>query len=120
MGIEALAVFPAIISIVAMAIIISGLQNIRQVFRAVSFSIILIACASAALFATVHIFEFLGLSIVGELFYLGVVGFVIYGGLRYGRNKFGFTNKELVLQGIIASFGCAAVSLCFLGWTVRI
>ena len=121
MGIEALAVFPAFVCIVAMAIIIiSGWRNIRHMFNAASFSIVLIVCTTVVLFATVFIFEFLGLSIVGELFYLGAVGFVIYGGLRYGRMKFGFTTKELVLQGIIAFCGCAAAALCFLGWTVRI
>jgi hypothetical protein len=121
MGIEALAVFPAFVAMVAMAIIlISGLRNIRHMFKAALFSIVLMVCTTAVLFSTVFIFEFLGLAIVGEIFYLGAVGVMIYGGLKYGRKRFYFTTGELMLQGIIAVCGCAATSLFFLGLTVRI
>ena len=121
MGIETLAVLPACVGGVALLIIIiSGLRNIRNMFKAVSFSVVLTACTTAILFATVFVFEFLRIANVGELFYLGAVGFVIHAGLRYGRMKLGFTNRVLVLQGIIAVCGCAAAALCFLGWTVKI
>ena len=121
MGIEALAVFPACVGSVALAIIIiSCLRDTRRMFKAVSFSVVLILCATTVLFTTVFIFEFIAIALVGELFYLGAVGFVIYGGLRYGRMNLGFTRIELVLQGIIAVCGCATAALCFLGWTVRI
>lgn len=121
MGIEALAVFPAFVSIMAMAIIIiSGWRDVRHMFKTASFSIVLIVCTTAVLFATVFIIEFLGLSIVGELFYIGSVGFMLYSGLRYGRMKFDFTNRELILQGIIAFCGCAAIAFFFIGKTVKI
>ena len=120
MGIEALAVFPACVGSVALAIIISSLRNTQRMFKAVSFSVVLILCSTTVLFTTVFIFEFIAIALVGELFYLGAVGFVIYGGLRYGRMNLGFTRIELVLQGIIAVCGCATAALCFLGWTVRI
>lgn len=121
MGIEFLAIFPAFVSIAAMAVIfISRIRNVRQALVAVFFSIILIICASGALFFIVHLFEFTGLSIIGEPFYLGVVALVIYFGIRYGRIKFDFTYRESVLLGITILFGCAAVALCYLGWTVKI
>jgi hypothetical protein len=121
MGIEPLAVFPAFVVMVAMVtIIISGLKNIRHMSKALLFSIVLMVCTSAVLFAAVFIFEFLGLAIIGEIFYLGAVGVMIYSGLKYGRKRFYFTAGELMLQGIIAICGCAAAALFFLGFTVRI
>ena len=122
MGIEAFAIFPACVASAALAImLIFGRQNIHHLFRTLSFSIALTAFTTVALFATVILFEFLGVFFyVEESFYLFVVAFVIYGGLRYGRIKFYFTKKELVLQGIIAVFGCMTAALCFLGWTVKI
>ena len=121
MGVEILAVFPAFVCIVVMAvIIISGWRDIHHMLKTALYSIVLTIGTTAVLFAAVFIFEFLGLASVGELFYLIAVGAVIYGGLRYGRLRFEFTTRELVLQGIIAVFGCAVVALCFLGWTVRI
>ncbi len=121
MGIEALAVFPAFVSIMAITIIIiSGWRDVRHMFKTASFLSVLIVCTTAVLFATVFIIEFLGLSIVGELFYIGSVGFMLYSGLRYGRMKFDFTNRELILQGIIAFCGCTAIAFFFIGNTVKI
>ena len=121
MGIEALAVFPACVGIMALAIVIVfHLRNIPKMFQAVLFSAVLIFCSTTVLVSTVFLFEFLGIAVVGEFFFLGATGFVIYRGLRYGRMRLGFTTKELILQGIIAVCGCATTALCFLGWTVRI
>lgn len=121
MGIEALAVFPAFIGSIALAIIVAScFRDIPKMFKSLLFSIVLILCSTVVLFTIVFVFEFLGLAIVGELFYLIAVGFVIYRGLRYGRTKLDFTTNELILQGIIAVCGCATAALCFLGWTVRI
>lgn len=122
MGIEALAVFPAAAGFLAMAalFLISGRRNLRHAAAALLFSIALAAVATAVLFATVFLFERLGMVKTSEIFYCAVAAVVVYGGLRQGRTMFGFTAGEGALQGIVALCGCAAATLCFLGWTVRI
>ena len=121
MGIEGLAIFPAFVCIVAMTVIfMSRIRNVHQALIAVFFSIILIICTSTTLLIIVHLFEFIGLSIIGEPFYLGVVALVMYLGIRYGRMNLGFTYRESVFQGIAVLFGCVTIALCYLGWTVKI
>lgn len=121
MGIEALAVFPAAIGIVTLIVlIVFNLTNIRQLFQILSISIGLITVSVIVLFATVFFFEFLGLAMIGDTFYFTVIGFVLYCGLRFGRKKYGFKNREIIMLAIIAVCGCLAAVLCFLGWTVKI
>ncbi len=121
MGIEALAVVPAGMGIVTLVILICvNLTNIRQLFQVLSVSIALIAVTVIVLFATVFVFEFLGLARIGEPFYFIAIGFVIYCGLQFGRKKYSFKNREIIMLAIIAVCGCAATALCFLGWTVKI
>lgn len=116
-----MAVFPACIGSLALAIIIiSGWKNIRRMFKSVLFAVLLIACSIVVFLGTVVIVEFIGIAIVEEFFCLGTVGFVIHGGLKFGRMTLGFTKRELVLQGVIAVCGCMTAGLFFIDWTVRI
>ncbi len=121
MGIEALAVVPAGIGIVILFILIFfNLSNIRQLSQILSVSIALITVTVIVLFATIFVFEFLGLAMIGEPFYFTAIGFVIYCGLWFGRKKYGFKCREIIMLAIIVVCGCSAAVLCFLGWTVKI
>lgn len=120
MEIEALAVFPACIGSLALAVIISGWRDLRRMCKSLLFTFILMASITVVFLGTVVIVEFIGIAIVEEFFCLGTVGFVIHGGLKYGRMKLGFTKRESVLQGVIAVCGCMTAGLFFIDWTVRI
>ena len=122
MGIETLAIFPGCVCGTALFILmIFSCRNLRHLFKAVSFSLVLTACTTGILFITVVLFESLRVAFrFEELLYIGVVGCVIYAGLKYGQMKFCFIKRELLLMGIIALCGCMTAALCFLGWTVKI
>ena len=97
MGIEALAVVPAGIGIVALVILIFfKLTNVRRLFQALLVSIALSAGSAIMLIATVFVTEFLGLSIIGEPLCFATVGFIIYFGLRLGRKIYGFNNENSI------------------------
>ena len=121
MGFDALAVLPAGISSILLAIlIISDLCNVRLKFKATFFAIALTICTTAVLFCVVFLFEFIGLAGVGDPIYVGAVALLIYFGLRFGRKRYGLKHWQLILQGIISVFGCLAIALYVLGRTVRI
>ncbi|MBF0233120.1 MAG: hypothetical protein HQK65_08800 [Desulfamplus sp.] len=122
MGIENLAIFPALVGGTALLILmIFSCRNLRHLFKAVLFSIAITTCTTVVLFATVVFFESLRVaSIFEDSLYIGVVGCVIYAGLKYGQMKFCFIKRELLLMGIIAFCGCMTATLCFLGWTIKI
>lgn len=121
MGIESLAVFPAFIgSLGVVVIIISSWRDIRRMCQSLLFTFIFMVSITAVLLLTIVIVEFFGIAIVEEFIALGTVGFVIHGGLKYGQRKLGFTNRESLLQALIAVCGCMTAVLSFMGWTVRI
>jgi len=65
-------------------------------------------------------FEFTGLDVVGELFYVGAGTLCTYFGLRFRKIRYGFKRWQLIAQGIISVCGCFAIVLYVLGRTVRI